>query len=473
MGGKNDNVRKFGLWVIDAASVLLSYYLAYTLYVAYKGLPYPPHEVRNINTIFVAVLLFMVTLFDFASNRNRTFMKRTAVQELWAVVVYNALLLVGVLLAGFVTHIVPILSRLITGHLVVFSVIIMFALREISKTVVRRVFRKDSAQSGIVIIADSALVPLVEKRFYPGSTYGVMGMLTLDGKSLAGEVRGARVETTLGGLSVALADSDVADVFICAPSIPQGDTADLIDAVERLGATCHVAVNVPDSGVERADLGYFGEMPAITYAGRGSKVYQHFFKRVLDIIFSLIVVILMLIPGAIICLLIAIQSKGAPFYSQNRLGLNGKHFKLLKFRSMVADAYDVEKYFTPEQLETWQRERKVDNDPRVTSLGKLLRKTSLDEFPQFLNVLAGQMSVVGPRPIVDEELHHFGLDADEFLSCKPGITGWWQVEARNQADYESGERQKLELYYVRHVSFKLDWTIVGRTVGAVFHGTGK
>ena len=182
MGGKNDNLRKFGLWVIDAASVLLSYYLAYTLYVAYKGLPYPPHEVRNINTIFVAVLLFMVTLFDFASNRNRTFMKRTAVQELWAVVVYNALLLVGVLLAGFVTHIVPILSRLITGHLVVFSVIIMFALREISKTVVRRVFRKDSAQSGIVIIADSALVPLVEKRFYPGSTYGVMGMLTLDGK---------------------------------------------------------------------------------------------------------------------------------------------------------------------------------------------------------------------------------------------------------------------------------------------------
>jgi exopolysaccharide biosynthesis polyprenyl glycosylphosphotransferase len=468
-----NNLRRVGVWLIDVVCALASYWLAYSLYVSQKGLPYPPRSTRDISTIFVVILLFMVTLFDFATNRDRTIMKRTAAQELWSVIVYNAMLLVGVIIAGFVVHVIPVLSRLITGYLILFNILLMFTVRQVAKTVVRRVFKKGSVQSGIVIITERDLAPMVERRFYPGATYRVMGMLMLDGKSLTGEVRGARVETTLGGLSVALSDSDVADVFICAPSIPQGDTADLIDAVERLGATCHVAVNVPDSGVERADLGYFGEMPAITYAGRGSKIYQHFFKRILDIIFSLIVVIIMLIPGAIICLLIAIQSKGAPFYSQSRLGLNGKHFKLMKFRSMVADADNVQKYLSPEQLEQWERERKIDDDPRVTSLGRFLRKTSLDEFPQFLNVLAGQMSVVGPRPIVDDELHHFGLDADEFLSCKPGITGWWQVEARNQADYESGERQKLELYYVRHVSFKLDWTIVGRTVGAVFHGTGK
>ena len=473
MDSRNGNVRKIGLWLMDAFCVAASYWLAYGLYVSYVGRPYPAAETRSINTIFVVLLLLLVTFYNFATGRNRRVMRRTATQELWAVVVYNAYLLVGVVVAGFVVHIVPVMSRLITGHLIVFNVILMFVARSIAKAVVRRVFHDDAAQAGVVIIAEPGLKDAVEKRFYPGTTYKVIGQLDLVDDQVTGEVRGQEIDSTLEGIAAALAQSRVSDVFVCAPSIPQDDTATLVDAIERLGATCHVAVNVPDSGVERASLGYFGEMPAITYAGRGSKFYQLVVKRILDIIFSLIVVILMLIPGAIICLLIAIQSKGSPFYTQERLGLNGKHFKLLKFRSMVADAYDVEKYFTPEQLETWQRERKVDNDPRITSLGKILRKTSLDEFPQFLNVLFGQMSVVGPRPIVDDELQHFGDDAPEFLSCKPGITGWWQVEARNQADYESGERQKLELYYVRHVSFKLDWTIVGRTVGAVFHGTGK
>ena len=115
----------------------------------------------------------------------------------------------------------------------------------------------------------------------------------------------------------------------------------------------------------------------------------------------------------------------------------------------------------------------MDNDPRVTGIGRFLRKTSLDEFPQFINVFKGDMSIVGPRPIVDEEISHYGDRASEFLSCKPGITGWWQVEARNDADYASGRRQALELYYVRHASATLDWNIFKRTFGAVFHGTGK
>ena len=189
--------------------------------------------------------------------------------------------------------------------------------------------------------------------------------------------------------------------------------------------------------------------------------------------FVLIDVAVMMIMRAIAKAARALQSKGAPFYSQERLGLGRKHFRLLKFRSMVADANDVEKYFTPEQLREWQIERKVDNDPRVTGIGRILCKTSLDEFPQFINVLRGDMSIVGPRPIVDEEIVHYGDRASGFLSCKPGITGWWQVEARNDADYASGRRQSLELYYVRHASATLDWNIFKRTFGAVFHGTGK
>ena len=115
----------------------------------------------------------------------------------------------------------------------------------------------------------------------------------------------------------------------------------------------------------------------------------------------------------------------------------------------------------------------VEDDPRITAVGRILRKTSLDEFPQFVNVLKGEMSVVGPRPIVDEELAHYGDDLDEFLSCKPGVTGWWQVQARNDATYADGSRQQLELYYARHASATLDLNIVLRTFSAVFDGTGK
>ena len=124
-------------------------------------------------------------------------------------------------------------------------------------------------------------------------------------------------------------------------------------------------------------------------------------KRAFDIVFSALVVAVGLIPCAILSIVIAADIKGSPIYSQERVGRYGKPFRIYKFRSMFADADNVEKYFTPEQLIEWKRERKVENDPRITGLGRILRKTSIDELPQFINVLAGQMSAVGPWPTAD------------------------------------------------------------------------
>jgi lipopolysaccharide/colanic/teichoic acid biosynthesis glycosyltransferase len=140
---------------------------------------------------------------------------------------------------------------------------------------------------------------------------------------------------------------------------------------------------------------------------------------------------------------------------------------------MVDDADDLEKYLTPAQALQFQSEHKVSDDPRITRVGSWLRRTSFDEFPQFLNVLIGQMSVVGPRPVEPEELLNYGDDADEFLSAEPGITGYWQVFARNDADYESGKRQEMELYYVRNVSIGLDIRIFAKTFSAIVNKTGQ
>lgn len=162
------------------------------------------------------------------------------------------------------------------------------------------------------------------------------------------------------------------------------------------------------------------------------------------------------------------DTKGSPLYSQIRAGRNGLHFRLYKFRSMVADADNVEKYLTKEQLAAWKRERKVCDDPRVTRLGRFIRKTSLDELPQFINVLLGNISVIGPRPITYDELAEFGDDVALLLSVEPGITGAWQCGPRNEASFDNGRRQAIELGYVRDACARLDATIFFSTFRAMF-----
>lgn len=206
-------------------------------------------------------------------------------------------------------------------------------------------------------------------------------------------------------------------------------------------------------------------VPAPKPGGAGYR----FVKRAFDICFSAGVCAVLVVPVAAVCAAICIDSPGRPFFRQERIGRGGKRIYIWKLRSMVPDAHsNPERYMTPGQLETWRREQKLDDDPRITRVGRFLRRTSLDELPQFINVLTGDLSVIGPRPVTLEETYEFGDGRDEFLSCKPGITGWWQVTERNEATWENGDRQMLELFYVRHASLALDLRIFVRTFKTMF-----
>ena len=191
-------------------------------------------------------------------------------------------------------------------------------------------------------------------------------------------------------------------------------------------------------------------------------------KRAFDVVFSVFVIAVGIVPCLLLAVAIALDTKGSPLYSQIRAGRNGLPFRLYKFRSMVADADNVEKYLTKEQLAAWKRERKVCDDPRVTRLGRFIRKTSLDELPQFINVLLGNISVIGPRPITYDELAEFGNDVALLLSVEPGITGAWQCGPRNEASFDNGRRQTIELGYVRDACVRLDATIFFSTFRAMF-----
>lgn len=197
-------------------------------------------------------------------------------------------------------------------------------------------------------------------------------------------------------------------------------------------------------------------------------------KRVFDFISSLLV-IFMISPILLIIFIIQLfVTKGHPIFFDKRVGKKGKDIVVYKFRSMYYDAEsNIDKYLTPEQKETWLRERKLDDDPRITKFGKFIRKTSLDELPQLFNILFGSMAVVGPRPISRKELSNFSSDELEVLfKAKPGLTGYWQVYGRSDVDFESGERQKLELEYFSKRGFWFDFGLIFKTIPAVLKHRG-
>lgn len=205
-----------------------------------------------------------------------------------------------------------------------------------------------------------------------------------------------------------------------------------------------------------------------------SKFYR-FVKRVWDIFFSIVLLLLTSPIIIVVFIILAFCGNGAPIYADKRVGKNGKIIKVLKFRSMFKDADDnPKKYLNDEQYEQFIKERKVDNDPRITKFGKIIRKTSVDELPQLLNILGGSMSTVGNRPITIQELEANYKEEQQkiFLSARPGLTGWWQVSGRNNVEYYNGERQKLELEYFEKRSIGFDIKIMFKTIPAVLKQKG-
>lgn len=194
------------------------------------------------------------------------------------------------------------------------------------------------------------------------------------------------------------------------------------------------------------------------------------FKRFLDIVLSLIGIALISVFVPIIAIVVKIDSKGPAFIRHERIGVGGKPIMIHKFRTMVSNADELFKNFTAEQKKEFEKNYKLDNDPRVTRVGKYLRKSSLDEIPQLVDVLFGDLSLVGPRPVVEGEIEKYGTQKSLFLSVQPGLTGYWQINGRNCISYD--ERIELELYYARNVTPWLDVKILFMTIPAVIFKIG-
>lgn len=193
-------------------------------------------------------------------------------------------------------------------------------------------------------------------------------------------------------------------------------------------------------------------------------------KKIMDLVLSLIGLILLIPVFLILAILVKLDSKGPVFYAHTRKGKNRSDIKIYKFRTMYSNSDEIFESFSDEQKEEYYKNFKLDNDPRVTKVGDFLRRTSLDEIPQLINVLKGDLSLVGPRPIVEKEICKYGQYADKLFSVIPGITGYWQSHGRSDTSYD--ERIEMDMYYIDNKSILLDIKIMFKTVISVIKKEG-
>jgi lipopolysaccharide/colanic/teichoic acid biosynthesis glycosyltransferase len=217
---------------------------------------------------------------------------------------------------------------------------------------------------------------------------------------------------------------------------------------------------------------YKHKVKNVSYLSVKTKLYLPF-KRLMDIFFGIIGIILTIPFFAIIKISYLINGDNAPIiFKHKRIGKNGKEFKLYKFRTMVPNAEKILKEMLKDKryLNEWKEYHKFDNDPRITKVGGIFRKLSLDELPQFINILKGDMSLIGPRPLIEEEVKEYRNKKKLLLSVRPGLTGWWACHGRSCTSNK--QRQNLELYYVKNCSFILDIKTFFLTIVKVLNQNG-
>jgi len=250
----------------------------------------------------------------------------------------------------------------------------------------------------------------------------------------------------------------------------------LVNRVQRIAREVFLVPNMRGLSVLGSELYYLFLESTLIIRIRNNLMspYRRFLKRSFDLLLSILLIPLLIPLFIIIAILIKIDSPGPVFFRHRRVGKGGKEFHVLKFRTMHVDAEKRLKELLENDSEArreWERFYKLKNDPRITRVGRFLRKTSLDELPQVINVLKGEMSFVGPRPVVEEELFkYYGDRSVYYLMTRPGITGLWQVSGRNLLTYE--ERVELDTWYVMNWNMWLDVVILIKTVGAVVKGEG-
>ena len=455
--------------VFDYLAILLAEKMAFGLHDLYGLLMGTSYHVPDAYLYFWIPLVFIAFLAI-----SQTYTKMQPILETVRQIFYAVLYaLITCILALYFMQASVLASRL---YVVLFGVLALFNVYAARYALLKFLKVTNTFMKPVILIGAGKTAELV-LQFFDGDLgyrYRVVGLL--DDDPISEEL--PQRFLMLGKVSDAEAiirDSGIQTVIITAPGM---DSERLEKLVTKIQPLVRDVLFVPD--LMMLPLGHVGVEPFYTekvfmlsIRNNLARRRNRLAKRIFDLVATVVGGLLILPILLILAVLVGIDNKGRIIFAHRRVGRKGKLFPCYKFQSMVPDAQErLEEYLAknPAAREEWEESFKLANDPRVTKLGGFLRKTSLDELPQLWNVLMGDMSLVGPRPIVTKEIERYGDYIREYYMVSPGITGMWQVNGRSDTTYE--ERVAMDTWYVRNWSVWIDLVYLFKTVKTVFTGKG-
>ena len=454
-------VSKLLVGAADAATLAVALVAALALSRATGGVASREQERFTSLLALLSVPVWLLALVKVQAYKSRYITRRS--QE------FRRLLTAGALGSASLLVISDLWRRIdIQRDFVLFAFLIGLLLLGAEREVVRQSFlalrRRGHRLRAVAIVGDNAEGDELRRMFEasPELGYAFAGFITVEpGRRFArpGEVLG-RIDEAVD----VLARRQVSSVMIAASAVDVAHTSSLIRRLLNAGINVELSPTLPDIAVERLSIRPLGRFPVMYLEPFHQSGWRSVAKRVFDCGAALAGLVTLALPLLAISTLIRLDSKGPVFFRQERVGRNGRLFHVIKFRTMVPNAHELRGELAA-QNEADGPLFKIKNDPRVTGIGRFLRKTSIDELPQLWNVLRGEMSLVGPRPALPDEAALWSEDLRDRLRVQPGITGMWQVSGRSNTSFE--EYSRLDLYYVDNWSLVTDLTILTKTLPSV------
>ena len=473
MSNKYRTLQTYVLWGIDMACIIVSY-------MFFSWLRFKDNNDWGDKTLhYMVCVLFLLfcTGYTFLADWNRDFIVRGYIIEFLNVVRFVAFMMLASIAVVYFLDWARILSRFVVLNFIWADILLTLIVRVIFKNFFRGYISSDMNVQRVVVVAEKELMESTVKKLIKNSKgigYKIVRAYCVDDENTASSepwyIDGVHVHHGIQNLTERLITDPFDEVFINTPNIPQRKMEDIIMGFEEMGVTTHYNLELPDVGKAVTEVGDFLDYTVISYSMFRSSYKRLFIKRIIDILGGLVGLIFTGIITVFLGPAIKLDSPGPIFFSQVRIGKNGRRFKIYKFRSMYIDAEERKKELEA-QNEMNGLMFKMENDPRVTKVGKFIRKTSLDEFPQFLNVLKGDMSLVGTRPPTENEFKQYNEHYRRRLSMTPGLTGLWQISGRSDIE-DFDEVVKLDLRYIDNWSLTEDFKILLKTVGVVLFGKG-